>query len=1162
MKLSELQQALKAADPAAVLVPPRVLDRIIQRVGRLTNPFGQVPHRQSLVVSRPILYRHVDPDELDLEPDRVLPETVLLLARPAQNTLATQERDALLLSYWRKLFHAAVHRRFGQLVQEGRLGPGEVAERIDQLGGGEFAEIRMVLDQERYLLPEAEDTAVYAEFAAVYLELRWFAASLVPVYFPSLTDPERVDRLLGRDIDAAELFNRTRLPGAPDPVVRTDTKSDESHDYYWRLMRTADRADRSGNTVRAAILRTRAARVAPAALTPGTRQDARADLERLMQRLRDALELSDEEVREWLKDLPALLDRADQGSNPCEAALLFDLQQVGVDHEREIYSLDLVEWILSAGRRPIKRPLPSQRLVRITKHLRAAAARLTQARLSDEERQHLARLMQVALERCEERLRTVFRPVLTDALTVAGLQPGNLPERVAFTKMVEEMLDRIIDVGFLTFSDLRDTLSRNQLKMPDLSDPQEFVRGDPLLRLDRRLATALDGVYRPSEFYLRWLERLTSPAFGTAVGRWLVLFVLVPFGGALLLLDGAQVVFDHTLPQAWRPPLFAPMHWLFPQAGKAAPTALTPAAVVNVVGGAAAGPGLSLAGPLAALTALEVAVPPRERVPLLNMLQYFIAVGFLLLGVMHSEPLRYRALQLSRLAWRVVRGLLYDLPVWLWSRPWLRQLWESWPFHLLMSFVLKPVVLCALLRPWVPEAFSTWFGSLTTFLAANFVINSRLGREFEDSLVQVLSDFYDLLRAGLLPGLFRLVMTLFKQVMDATEYVLFTVDEWLRFRSGDSAVSMVVRAVATVLWYPVAFLARFYLVVLIEPGFNPVKAPMSLLAAKFVYPILGTVMTSGLAGALQPALGRMLAYAIALVTVWLSPDIFGFLFWEMKENWSLYRANRRATLRAVPVGPSGEKVRQLLQPGFHSGTIPKLYARLRQAEREALQTGNWRTARAYTRSLQEVEQSLRRLVERELVTLLVRGPAWHGDGLGVGRVAPAPRRIRVELTNVTLPAEPAWLEWELQGDRLVASIPQPGWTARVGEAQREAVAAGLAGLYKLAGIDLVREQVRANVPAAADFDVAGHDLVLWTRPGPAPAALYDLDTLKGPLLPRTLAGAPAPSWPALDPARVEYGRVPLTWQRWVARWQADGDGKAPPPLFSPAVQLLSAGAGL
>ena len=74
------------------------------------------------------------------------------------------------------------------------------------------------------------------------------------------------------------------------------------------------------------------------------------------------------------------------------------------------YALDLVEWALSAGRKPIKRPLPSQRSVLVIKHLRNAAQRLTMARLSDSDRQHFGGLLQAALQQCEERLRARFRP--------------------------------------------------------------------------------------------------------------------------------------------------------------------------------------------------------------------------------------------------------------------------------------------------------------------------------------------------------------------------------------------------------------------------------------------------------------------------------------------------------------------------------------------------------------------------------------------------------------------------------------------------------------------------------------------------------------------------------------------------------------------------------
>jgi hypothetical protein len=1159
MRLAELQLALRAADKSAVLVAPRVLEHVLQRVGKLTNLFGEVPHRQCLVVERPILYRHVDPDDLDLEPDRLLPPTVILLARPSPNALATSERDALLLTYWRLLFHASVHRALDRLLAEGQLTPADVSERIAQVGASEFAEVRLVLGQEKYLLPGADDTAVYIEFAAVYLELRFFAANLVPIYFPSLAGAaERIDRLLARDLDAEALFEQTRLAGAPNPVVRTDTKSDESHDYYWRLVRSAERAGRAGNAVRAAILRTRAARVAPATLTKGTRDDAKADLQRLTDRLGAALQLSEAEKEDWLRLLPALLDKADQGSNPSEAALLFDLQKVGVDHERDIYALDVIEWLRSGGRRPIKRPLPSQRLVRITKHLRSAAQRLTMARLSDEERQHLDRLLQTALQRSEDRLRECFRPVLQDALGSVGLHPTNPPERAAFGKMVEEMLDRITEVGFLTFSDLRDVLARNQLKMADLADPQEFVRGDPLVRLDRRLATALDGVYRPGEFYLRFLERFTAPLFGTATGRWLTLFVLLPFGGALFLLDAAQTVFLHFGVHA---PVYGPLHSLLPFQGSAEAEHETRAAAAawslvaqgqcrQAIG---AGPAPYVLGVVAVLIRAPSAVdPPRLGLSLLQML----ALGFFLLGLLHSEALRQHCAQGLALAWRGLHALIVDLPSWLLTRPVLRQVWQSWAFQLSLSFLVKPLGVSALLWLIFPELFSTWLIAAITFLCASSVLNSRLGRGVVDGLVQALVDIYEQLRAGLLPGMLRLALALFKWIIDSTEYVLFTVDEWLRFRSGDSRASLVVRTLGTLLWYPVAFLVRFYLVVLIEPGFNPLKAPVSYLAAKFIYPVLWP-LTDNVVRACSPAIGKVPAWVLIGGTMWLLPDAFGFLAWELKENWRMYRANRRPTLRPVAVGPSGETVHQLLQPGFHSGTVPKLYARLRQAERDALQTNNWRAARTCWHALQEVEKSLRRLVERELLALLQETP--QGQGLSMGRVALAPQRIRIEVRHAGYPAEPMWLEWEEHGDRLVAGIPQPGWLARVPEGQREAIAAGLAGLYKLAGVDVVREQVRANVPAGvADFDVAGRDLVLWLHPRQAPAVLYDLDTPKGLLPPRTPEGAPAGGWPPLDPGRVLYSRAPLTWQRWVSYWTGDADGKGTPPLFSPTVQLLPA----
>ena len=247
-------------------------------------------------------------------------------------------------------------------------------------------------------------------------------------------------------------------------------------------------------------------------------QEADADLDQLTDRLHDALKLTDDERLEWRKDLPALLDKTGDGQWSVEARFLYDLQNACIDHEREVYALDLVEWAMSAGKRPIKRPAHRPARRSHHRHLRSAAQRLMSTRLSEADRQHLGRLLDEALRQNEERLRARFRPVLAESLHDVGLAAANPPEQAAFAKLVEELLDHISEIGFFTFSDLRDAISRNNLKLPDLFDPVELVRGDPLLRLDRLLASSpLDGVYRPSEIYLRLMQRVTAPNFGT---RW------------------------------------------------------------------------------------------------------------------------------------------------------------------------------------------------------------------------------------------------------------------------------------------------------------------------------------------------------------------------------------------------------------------------------------------------------------------------------------------------------------------------------------------------------------------------------------------------------------------------------------------------------------------
>ena len=298
-----------------------------------------------------------------------------------------------------------------------------------------------------------------------------------------------LDELIRQDVDAESLFWATRPEGAPEPKDRCELAEwselsiePETHDelalpaefpserkYRW-LMRKSQRPASLGNVVRAAIYRARAEQVAPPDLAGRVRSAIKMDVYRLIRRLQAALELDDASPQPWQESLFALVSQTPRGIWTAEARLLYDLQKVCVDHEREIYTVDLVEWALSWGRRPIKRQLPNQRDVLMLKHLRSAARRLAAVRLSDAERRQLARLIHEAQQRVEARLRRQLRPQIAAALDEVGLTPRNLPENVARKKLVEELLDQIGERGFLTMGDLRDAISRNNLKLPDLSE--------------------------------------------------------------------------------------------------------------------------------------------------------------------------------------------------------------------------------------------------------------------------------------------------------------------------------------------------------------------------------------------------------------------------------------------------------------------------------------------------------------------------------------------------------------------------------------------------------------------------------------------------------------------------------------------------------------------
>lgn len=1129
LTVAGLEQALRARDPRVRLVLPRILRRVIVEARDVTTWGIRVPHRKSYAGDTDRLLEIAAREELGLSPGERAPPRLILLPAPEPEWLARQPAGDVLRHYWRLLFHARIHLALEERMSDGRLGAAELRQRFSAIGPAVLAEAREVLAHDGFLLPPADERELYTEFAAVYFELRHFAPGLVSRYFPVVERFETIDAVLAEDIDPQELFTATRPEGASPPRVYPEPEAGDAWaipengqpsepssaeavsaaagaaeedgrpgslaeepavlpapkagGIPWRFRRLsarADRASRVGNQVRAILLRIKAAHVARF-LAAEAWQGVQADLDRLAARLESALDLDPQQPPAWREALAALAREAPPGTWSAEARLLYDLQKACVDHEREIHASDLVEWVLSLGRRPIKRPLPGQSDILLSTHLRSAQRRLPVVRLRPLHRRQLAELLRQGIQRVEERIRNRFRPELHRVLDEVGLVPASLPERVARQKLVEELLDRIVERGYVTMGDFRDAISRNNLKLPDFTEVADLLRGDPLLRADQRLATALDGVYHRGEFYLRWMQQLASLAFGTQVGRGLVRFVVLPFVGAFVALAFLQHALDE---------------WV------------------------------GLEG---------VRVKTWELVG---------GLGLFLLCLINVRLFRQAVWRGTKALFRGLRWVMVDLPRWVVARRWMQWFLRTRLARLLTRYGIKPAVLTALAWGILPRKDVSPELSLGLaagiFVVVNLLLNSRMGRNAEEILAEAVVE--GLRRFGWRPlmTLLSLVMEVSKLALEAVERFLYTVDELLRFRSGESNLTLALKAVGGAGWFLATYVFRFAINVVIEPQINPIKHfPVVTVAHKVFLPFVAVLQ-----GWLASAMSEYLAWLVAFLVSVSLPGICGFLVWELKESWRLYAANRRRSLAPVPIGTHGETMSRLLRRGFYSGTLPKRFARLRRAERTARETGNWKRVRQHLHALRHVEEAVRRWVEREFIALVTGCGSWHAGPLMVGEVRLATGAIKVEVACPRLRSGHLVLGFEVRAGWLLAGILRPGWATQVPPESQPALAAALVGLYQSAGADLLRQQIEAELPAVAGYDLAPEGILVWSDSDFQREVLYEMDY--GPWIPpQQVRGQRPRRLPALERERLCFGQLEIPWERWVRLWEQDLPGRRP-----------------
>jgi len=1099
---SSLEPILSAVEPAVRLIPERYLLQVLHYLIDRGHPLPTNP-------SQPYWVSRADIEAADVLPPHFLSGTepeLLLVTEPEDRMIERTPLDRQLREYWRVLYRAEVTRAIDRKAETESLGEPAWLARLERFGLPAARELRAVLVAEHLVAPEVDAVGLYRTFTAVYLDLDSFDPRALENYFPSLPRREAVRAALAEDVDGPSLLSRTRPAGSAEAVIVSPpdeygeaidvpASAPPSEDEPRGLFRRAWEAEGRGNYARAAILRMQAANRLSGDERAVAVRDAEAALGKLVERVGDVFHWDGDTRLEWRRALAPLLEPAARGVWPRAARCLYELQKIPADLSREVYAVDLPEVIRTLGRRPLKRHLPHARPVLILMSLKKAQTQMLRAGISEEARKRLDRSFNQRIHAVEHDIRRDFAPIIAAALERAGLSPTNRVEEVARDKLVAELLDRVCERGYLRIGNLRDAIARNRLKMGDLTGAGEFFRGDSLLRADFAMAEALDGVYRKGEFYLRWIQRASAIFFGTPWGRLFALYVAVPFGGAFMALMfmeelrhiGGKIGTLITRPAATAGAIVNPQpapagsgdgagadqDIVTPddvdvgEDGQAVWVDLKPGTVTSdQVGVDDDGNPFLFSTPHGAALVTDVFTSSAPTTPqpahahgsILIAWPTILGFGVFLLLMFHVSPFRRAVFALLALVWWVVCGLVWDIPKGVWRSRTMRGFRQSLAVRFLARRFWSPLLITLLLfaamllvgiRLWFLLKWGVWIWAVLTL-----AYNTPWGWVVQDRVAEAVSDWWRLVRVNLIPGLIATIIDWFKMLANWVERQLYAVDEWLRFRGGDSQGSLALKALLGLLWFPIAYVFRFVFYLLVEPQVNPVKHfPVVTVSHKVIWPMV-------------PQLVELTNLSVWTVSTFINgiPGIFGFIAWELKENWRLYKANRSPRLKPVTIGSHGESMRGLLRPGFHSGAVPKLFRKLRHANRSR--------ASRLRHDLDHAAEGVERFVERELIDLLAHSPGWGNVRLEVAAIRFGCQRVVVELAASNLGRDALIMAFENVGGGIEFSLEQVGWSDKLTEPQRAVFILALRGLLDMAAVERVGGQPRVETEAVLGAGLA------------------------------------------------------------------------------------------
>ncbi len=1009
-----LKQVAESIEPGVVVVEPWMMRRIIRLDGRVLG-FGRRQSRhETYPIERNRLLALIDSRELGLTAPGSMPERLVVLAEPEDTDLSGGgEVDRLVHEIVRPLFHACVHLVLGERLAHEPAAEAVVARRREELGEPVFAEIQAVLLQDDRLFADSSDADVYVEFVASYLEMSFFAPETLRCFFPGIRDTQAVNAIIRQDIDYNAVYARVHVPEWED-ARRHEEQRGEMKDSapsesiplaeFRQLQMQAELAAAGQDQVRAALSHASASLLGPDEYRAECHAAACAELSKLAQRLRDALHLTVDEGDEWTRCLPALLVPTSERGLSVEARLLYDLQKACVEHERRVHRTSIWRWIRSRGKRSCDRPLPLLGNALASRHLHRARRRVSTTRLEVASRKRLTELLEHALLLVDTRTRLSLRHTLSAVFEDSGLHPENMPERVARAKMIEELIDRILERGYVSMADLRDALSNNDLKLPDVTGPGNFLRGDRLLKADRACSVALEGVYRRGAVYQRWPQMLSSLAFGTRTGRFLTRFIAVPYGGAYLAVEFLRH-FGH----------FLGSHESSEAAVEQASTAL--------------------------------------HAPVSTQWLFYATVlclGTWISLLVHRPSFRQWNVRLLQTVGCYARLWFVDIPLRVIRSKFVQRVFTSLPYRVLQDYLLRPVFLTAiavlLTRTFGIQA--SWRFWLELTLVVALFLNSPLGRFVGEVATQYLIRVWHDLRIHVIGSFVQWIMEVFRGLLNALERVINYIDDLLRMRAGGGRMIRAFKILGGACWYVVAYVLIFVFTLLVEPQINPIKHfPVVTVSHKLILPTGPAIVKQ-----LSSVLGGPLANTLVWTTIWLVPGMFGFLVWELKENWRLYRANRPRYIGSKCLGSHGETMLRFLRPAFHSGTLPKAFSSLRRFVQRGESPNAKRCQRRWA-AIRRVELDVQRFVERELLTLLKEERFLGGAQLNILSTHASTNRI-VIVTNCELwPDRLTEFSWEYVAGQLVGRISARGWVDCLEEVDRATLGVAVSGLLQRTGVD-------------------------------------------------------------------------------------------------------------